>query len=94
MKNIIVGVLCAFLIVSVVESADIVKSDLQGEQLKNGDIIMENTHDYGEYLKIPGAKLIWDKNWNNSKNGMRLTFIEHFKTFCDSPVHIEASADN
>ena len=40
MNKIIFGTICVFLLLSIVKSADIVKSDLQGEQLKNGDIIM------------------------------------------------------
>ncbi len=41
-----------------------------------------------------GAKLIWSPNYAAAKNGEKRTFIEYFKTFCDTPVSVHASADN
>ena len=70
----------------------IIQSDLKGEQLKDGDKVVENPKI--KHFKMPekGAKVIWGPTYSSAKNGEKREVVEFFKTFCDAPVEISAAA--
>ena len=70
----------------------IIQSDLKGEQLKDGDKVVENPKITNYKMPEKGAKVIWGPTYNSAKNGEKREVVEFFKTFCDAPVEISAAA--
>ena len=59
----------------------VIQSDLKGEQLKDGDKIVENPKITKYSMPEKGAKVIWGPTYKEAKNGEKREFVEFFKKF-------------
>ena len=73
----------------------IIKSDLVGEKLSDGDPLVEGTTPHEVNFPISGAKYIWGPNWHSSRKGEVREVIEYFKVSNPNSYYtIYASADD
>ena len=66
--------LLLFVLCSLAFSDVVIKSDLVGETLADGDPVTQNTHGYAPGFPVPGAIWIWGPNWNSVPHGETRVF--------------------